>query len=870
LDNHEVNPRPDPKPAGEPPAAEPAPAAPELPAPTLKDWIAGNSIMLAILGAVVLLALVKIVKGDWDGTFLLNCVQVAVGIGFVIFIHELGHFLVAKWCDVQVDTFSIGFGPALPGCSFQWGETTYKLALLPLGGYVKMLGQVDGDESDDPESDDNPRSYRNKTVWQRMAIISAGVVLNVVLAFVCFIAAFTHGLKRPTAVVNRVDSGGRAWQKGINTGAVFTQIGDSRGYHAPTFLDLTRAALRSKAGEKITLVYRLPPDPKEYTVAIEPRVEAGDNRPLIGLGPSQCVVFVPQYAVWGDRSQPVVLNSPAAAAREAFDWKPDDVVVAATDPDDPTQITALLKVEPNDPDSRRRNLFELSQRWQRLAGQPLVMRVRRHGSGAGNRLAEGGEGLVEIRTAPATFAFGDTILAVTDPEDQSRVTALIPDEHNVGSGRGDFFDFSRRLQLLAGEFITVRVRRADGHEVDLIVPPAFRRTLGTRMTMGEVTAIRENSPAQAAGVDKGYILQQVVLTDADGNRKQFVTAHKKDETPEDLANFRDPLRLPYELRHWATKRNGVQATLTVFSGNPATREERGKPRDLPPVAWDGTDRWRFDKETPIGVSSPLAIPELGLAYRVETTVERGQSQADGGQLEDDDVITQIRFPRTGSKPGKVDEGDWDKLEHDQWAYVGSELQVSDFAEVSLRVERKKKGDAAKRAGELETKELRLTLQPDPTWPMADRGFLLDSDTFTVQAASFGQAVLMGLHDTREQILDVLYNIRNMAAGRTSTKNIGGPITILAVAYRVASVDVWEFIFFLGMISVNLAVLNFLPIPVLDGGHMVFLIYEKLRGRPATEQVRIAATYVGLLLIVSLMFFVFYLDIFTRGWFRGWF
>ena len=77
---------------------------------------------------------------------------------------------------------------------------------------------------------------------------------------------------------------------------------------------------------------------------------------------------------------------------------------------------------------------------------------------------------------------------------------------------------------------------------------------------------------------------------------------------------------------------------------------------------------------------------------------------------------------------------------------------------------------------------------------------------------------------------------------------------------MAQYDFWEFVFFLGLISVNLAVLNFLPIPVLDGGHMVFLIYEKLRGKPASEGVRIGATYAGLLLIGCLMIFVLFLDI----------
>jgi hypothetical protein len=83
----------------------------------------------------------------------LPVIMVVVGISLLIFVHELGHFLVAKWCDVHVLTFSIGLGPAIPGCSFRWGETTYKLGMIPLGGYVKMVGEG-ADEKDD---NDDPR-----------------------------------------------------------------------------------------------------------------------------------------------------------------------------------------------------------------------------------------------------------------------------------------------------------------------------------------------------------------------------------------------------------------------------------------------------------------------------------------------------------------------------------------------------------------------------------------------------------------------------------------------------------------------------------------------------------------------------------------
>ncbi len=77
--------------------------------------------------------------------WLLNILKVAVGLGFVIFIHELGHFLLAKWNGVKVEKFSIGFGKTIFG--FRRGETEYVLAAIPLGGFVKMLGESPDDEN---------------------------------------------------------------------------------------------------------------------------------------------------------------------------------------------------------------------------------------------------------------------------------------------------------------------------------------------------------------------------------------------------------------------------------------------------------------------------------------------------------------------------------------------------------------------------------------------------------------------------------------------------------------------------------------------------------------------------------------------------
>src|SRR5207248_4550571 len=108
----------------------------------------------------------------------------------------------------------------------------------------------------------------------------------------------------------------------------------------------------------------------------------------------------------------------------------------------------------------------------------------------------------------------------------------------------------------------------------------------------------------------------------------------------------------------------------------------------------------------------------------------------------------------------------------------------------------------------------------------------------------------------------------MATGRIdATKNLQGPLNIAKSTFEAAQ-DIFDLIRILGMISVNLAVVNFLPIPVLDGGHMVFLVYELVRRKPPSDAVRAIASYVGLAALGMLMLFVVYLDVSHMIWGGG--
>lgn len=115
--------------------------------------------------------------------------------GVLIFFHELGHFILAKLVGVKVLKFSLGFGPKIIGK--QIGETEYLISAIPLGGYVKPLGEEPGEEISE---EDKPRAFNNQPVWKRVAIVIAGPVFNLVLAFLIF-SAFL-GMKIPVAIPN--------------------------------------------------------------------------------------------------------------------------------------------------------------------------------------------------------------------------------------------------------------------------------------------------------------------------------------------------------------------------------------------------------------------------------------------------------------------------------------------------------------------------------------------------------------------------------------------------------------------------------------------------------------------------------------------
>ncbi len=134
-------------------------------------------------------------------------------LGILIFIHELGHFAVAKWLGVKVEKFSIGFGPSL--FARRVGETEYVIAALPLGGFVKMLGEIPDEEL---SPDEVGRAFNRRPVWQRIAIALAGPVMNLILPVFLIAAILMSGVPTITSRIGGVLPGSPAERAGFLEG----------------------------------------------------------------------------------------------------------------------------------------------------------------------------------------------------------------------------------------------------------------------------------------------------------------------------------------------------------------------------------------------------------------------------------------------------------------------------------------------------------------------------------------------------------------------------------------------------------------------------------------------------------------------------
>ena len=685
--------------------------------------------------------------------------QVIIGIGLVIFVHELGHFLVAKACGVKCEKFYVGFDAfdvkigdrvIIPRSllKWKWGETTYGIGIVPLGGYVKMLGQDDnpgnieqeaqrsrmegdaGADSAGPldRSKIDPRSYLAKSVPQRMAIISAGVIFNLIFGVIFAAIAFKLSVKYQPPIVGESVPGSPAWIAGFPDATV-TRVANhdlTKGY--VTFGDMVQEVALHGTDGPVEIEYQPLGSEKRETVFLTAKsgLIPGINVPMVGLG------------------QPPVVPK---LGKKDFTI-PDQAASAAS---------------------------------------------------------------------PA-FAANDELVSVN------------------GQAVSSTAEFKRALIPLFDQPVEVTVKREGSTDpVAIKIPANPARTLGLILKWQPIAAIQEKSPASIAGLRAGDRIVKV-----------------NGEEPGNLFTF--------DQRMVKLLRDGSKSVkLQVVRANAGQTE----PENLEvEVALRSPQRISDP-----GMIGPLAVDSLGIAINSEMEVAAVQagSEAEKQGLQPGDRIASGRClvaPKfAGSGVFTVDSqtftfGTGDK----EWnaGTLQNTLQL-------LPTDSSFEFTAISKDGKSKTLKLTSTLSADEF--RSARGIALTQLEEVFQAKSWSEAVTVGARQIWKEGGRILRFLKKLVFGQISATNLGGPGTIATVATSEATEGTSRLLLFLTMLSANLAIVNFLPIPVLDGGHMVFLAYEGIFRRPVTEKVQVALTYAGLLFILGLMAFVIFLDVSRiKDWF----
>ncbi|MEK7741809.1 MAG: RIP metalloprotease RseP, partial [Nitrospirota bacterium] len=187
-------------------------------------------------------------------------------LGILIFVHELGHFLFAKKLGVRVLKFSLGFGPKLIGKKY--GDTEYLVSAVPLGGYVKMLGEEPGDEL---KEEDKPFAYNYQPVWKRFLIVFSGPVFNLFFAAAIFFVVFLSGVPVPKPYAGKVMDNSPAAAAGLMTGDRITAI---NGKTVSGWDDIDVSVNESR-GEK--LLFKIEREGKIIELTVTPEKKTGKN-----------------------------------------------------------------------------------------------------------------------------------------------------------------------------------------------------------------------------------------------------------------------------------------------------------------------------------------------------------------------------------------------------------------------------------------------------------------------------------------------------------------------------------------------------------------------------------------------------------------
>ncbi len=733
-------------------------------------------------------------------------VVIFAGFSSVIFVHELGHFMAAKWAGVKVERFAIGFFKEVIG--FTWGETRYSFNILPLGGYVKMLGQEDfDDKSNELRFKDDPRSFVNIPVGKRMVIVSAGVVMNLIFAALMFVVVFMKGVEEPVTTIGQVLPESPAARAGLMPGDKVLRIA---GHEIREYQEIRYAIVL--ADPHTPVEFEVERRGKVVPVTISPEPDQQQNLLHVGIMPATTnkVVAVVEDSSTnnaslvhpGDRiiaieGRPLSEEELAGGLEQRLrsaSGAPVRVTVERPDPDNPDAppkkvdcvVNNMMIIDPSDPlDNDTRNVLGLLP-LVRVTGVDPKGRASVAGLQENDVILRWGE--YEYPTQKQITDSINKSIVPLDPDRSASWRTRLYDAWTWNPEKsipvlvarvGEPKPLWREYRAKAGK----KGRPANtGFRVNAIANNNLRISGVLETLHGRAT------PAAVAGIEKGAVIDEI-------NGQPVANWHALAET------FRVAAGQDVSLKY--SKPDGSQVT-TTFHVPQCLR----------------TTMHLSTLSNIVSIDNQRFVTIQGRTRRAK--ISAGYSFG----------LYKILRQRLDDNDG-------------QPTTVTVRYQETPYAE---------------------EQESLVTISEDTIDPWLGRiryhpMVFMDLELQTLKASGPWDALMMGAKKTGYFVLQVYTMMERMIVSRSvGVENMAGPVGIVKMGSEVARVGFHRLLFFLAIISANLAVINFLPLPIMDGGLMVFLLVEKIKGSPVSLKVQVVTQVIGMFLIGAAFLFVTFNDV----------
>lgn len=824
-------------------------------------------ILAAGPGGVSLAGLQEWASSAWS-VLLLLC-----GFSLVIFVHELGHFLAAKWAGVRVDRFAIGFGKELLG--FTKGETRYSLNALPLGGYVKMLGQEDFviDKSGELKVKDNPDSFTNKPIGRRMVIISAGVIMNLLFAAIAFAIVVMVGQRQPPAVVGAVLPNSPASNAGIQTG---DRIAAINGDRIDSFSDLMQGVVLSDPDEPLML------DVMRNGKLVEPR-------PVV-LPEYKKDVRLRQIGIAPGQNLRVRLPSPC----------PDQPLL----PDELHSKDDLSKLVENGQAREYKDLGAFSRAIAAARGSPVDIVVQRPDDPDALTDEMALTASAEVKSSEVHVQCRAVWIPVPyDPEETvagsllglvPRLTVFYPEPgktfEQAGVKQGDvitsmgavaypsYAEIKKLIEENPGRPLALEVRRtrAANHglepfTVEFCVRHREALIASARNDLAKALAAFDElakAPPLPPSEREKLRAELEKLPDAKSWRVwlENVDAHKLDplapKAP--FALFSKTLPTIDAVLRCIDEDHLVVGDIQDKLGDADSPAKlSGIPRGAVIVAVDGelvtrwselSEKFRAKAGQAVTLSYRLVDEVRATKMSIPPCISTAMNLPPGARV--------VAIDGKDSSPVKSSDGKINSISLPDWRAIRGLL--SDSVNKTVKVEYVT-SDGDRHTGE-------YTVAEDGVDPWLHRVLYAESfDCYPlVERHPVHNPILaagIGFKKAYRTTMQTIQTIRHLIVTRQVGFNkISGPVGIIRLGTQFADSGVINLLFFLAVLSANLAVINFLPMPIVDGGLFLFLLLEKIRGEPVSIKTQVATQIVGIALIGAVFVLVTYQDI--RNWILG--